>query len=142
MRQPTSFKVVAAYSVGVTGFEPATTRPPDAYSNRAELHPERCCDRTSDKSALVPFSECKNRNLFPYDQIYFLFFEHRPEFNTQLYLYHYDRGNHHHPRSMPHPFPYILCACRGFLQQLSVSLSVFFINRTLLWNISATRNSV
>ena len=22
------------------GFEPATTRPPDAYSNRAELHPE------------------------------------------------------------------------------------------------------
>ena len=26
--------------VGVTGFEPATTRPPDAYSNRAELHPE------------------------------------------------------------------------------------------------------
>ena len=27
-------------SVGVTGFEPATTRPPDVYSNRAELHPE------------------------------------------------------------------------------------------------------
>ena len=26
--------------VGVTGFEPATTRPPDVYSNRAELHPE------------------------------------------------------------------------------------------------------
>ena len=26
--------------VNVTGFEPATTRPPDAYSNRAELHPE------------------------------------------------------------------------------------------------------
>ena len=25
--------------VGVTGFEPATTRPPDEYSNRAELHP-------------------------------------------------------------------------------------------------------
>ena len=25
--------------VGVTGFEPATPRPPDAYSNRAELHP-------------------------------------------------------------------------------------------------------
>ena len=25
--------------VGVTGFEPATTRPPDVYSNRAELHP-------------------------------------------------------------------------------------------------------
>ncbi len=27
-------------SVGVTRFELATTRPPDAYSNRAELHPE------------------------------------------------------------------------------------------------------
>ena len=27
-------------SVGMTGFEPATTRPPDVYSNRAELHPE------------------------------------------------------------------------------------------------------
>ncbi len=26
-------------TVGVTGFEPATTRPPDVYSNRAELHP-------------------------------------------------------------------------------------------------------
>ena len=29
--------------VGMTGFEPATTRPPDAYSNRAELHPESEC---------------------------------------------------------------------------------------------------
>ena len=28
--------------VGMTGFEPATTRPPDVYSNRAELHPESC----------------------------------------------------------------------------------------------------
>jgi hypothetical protein len=26
--------------VGVTRFELATTRPPDVYSNRAELHPE------------------------------------------------------------------------------------------------------
>ena len=25
--------------VGMTGFEPATPRPPDVYSNRAELHP-------------------------------------------------------------------------------------------------------
>ena len=32
---PNSFHL----SVGVTGFEPATTRPPDVYSNRAELHP-------------------------------------------------------------------------------------------------------
>ena len=29
--------------VGMTGFEPATTRPPDAYSNRAELHPALFC---------------------------------------------------------------------------------------------------
>ena len=27
-------------SVGVTRFELATTRPPDVYSNRAELHPD------------------------------------------------------------------------------------------------------
>ena len=26
--------------VGMTGFEPATPRRPDVYSNRAELHPE------------------------------------------------------------------------------------------------------
>lgn len=30
----------ALNEVGVTGFEPAATRPPDVYSNRAELHPE------------------------------------------------------------------------------------------------------
>ena len=30
---------IAFDSVGVTRFELATTRPPDAYSNRAELHP-------------------------------------------------------------------------------------------------------
>ena len=36
---PRSFFIV----VGVTGFEPATPRPPDAYSNRAELHPENGC---------------------------------------------------------------------------------------------------
>ncbi len=28
--------------VGMTGFEPATSRPPDVYSNRTELHPELC----------------------------------------------------------------------------------------------------
>ena len=32
--------LLALYSVGMTGFEPATTRPPDEDSNRAELHPE------------------------------------------------------------------------------------------------------
>ena len=31
--------LVKSFFVGMTGFEPATTRPPDAYSNRAELHP-------------------------------------------------------------------------------------------------------
>ena len=36
---PIIIRLPALYSVGVTGFEPATTRPPDAYSNRAELHP-------------------------------------------------------------------------------------------------------
>ena len=34
--------IKAFSSVGMTGFEPATTRPPDVYSNRAELHPESC----------------------------------------------------------------------------------------------------
>ena len=33
----------AFYSVGMTGFEPATSRPPDVYSNRTELHPEFLC---------------------------------------------------------------------------------------------------
>ena len=32
--------------VGVTRFELATTRPPDVYSNRAELHPELCRSKT------------------------------------------------------------------------------------------------
>ena len=30
----------AAFFVGVTGFEPATTRPPDVYANRTAPHPE------------------------------------------------------------------------------------------------------
>ena len=32
----------AFYFVGMTGFEPATSRPPDVYSNRTELYPELC----------------------------------------------------------------------------------------------------
>ena len=32
----------AFYCVGATGFEPATSRPPDVYSNRTELRPELC----------------------------------------------------------------------------------------------------
>ena len=35
--------IINAYDgVGMTGFEPATSRPPDVYSNRTELHPELC----------------------------------------------------------------------------------------------------
>ena len=30
----------AFYRVGMTGFELATSRPPDVYSNRTELHPD------------------------------------------------------------------------------------------------------
>ena len=40
MRVEVDSLLLALYSVGMTGFEPATTRPPDEYSNRAELHPE------------------------------------------------------------------------------------------------------
>ena len=33
--------IISAFPVvGVTGFEPATTRPPDVYSNRTELRPD------------------------------------------------------------------------------------------------------
>ena len=39
MRVEVDSLLLALYSVGMTGFEPATTRPPDEYSNRAELHP-------------------------------------------------------------------------------------------------------
>ena len=37
--------VNAFLSVGMTGFEPATSRPPDVYSNRTELHPELCVQK-------------------------------------------------------------------------------------------------
>ena len=44
--------------VGMTRFELATTRPPDVYSNRAELHPElvlRCKDNNK-------FPKCATKN--------------------------------------------------------------------------------
>ena len=44
---PTVFDRQAFPSVGVTGFEPATTRPPDVYSNRTELRPEYGCKGTN-----------------------------------------------------------------------------------------------
>ena len=34
---------LSTHMVGMTRFELATTRPPDVYSNRAELHPEAIC---------------------------------------------------------------------------------------------------
>ena len=36
-----------AMCVGVTGFEPATTRPPDVYSNRTELRPDSATEAVS-----------------------------------------------------------------------------------------------
>ena len=47
--------------VGMTGFEPATTRPPDAYSNRAELHP-------------ALFNGCKDRYFSIHTKLFCLFF--------------------------------------------------------------------
>ena len=39
--------IKAFSSVGVTGFEPATTRPPDVYSNRTELRPDSATEAVS-----------------------------------------------------------------------------------------------
>ena len=47
-------------SVGMTGFEPATTRPPDAYSNRAELHPALFCECKGNKCFRILQQSCKN----------------------------------------------------------------------------------
>ena len=44
---PTVFDRQAFPSVGVTGFEPATTRPPDVYSNRTELRPDSATEAVS-----------------------------------------------------------------------------------------------
>ena len=44
---PTVFDRQAIPSVGVTGFEPATTRPPDVYSNRTELRPDSATEAVS-----------------------------------------------------------------------------------------------
>ncbi len=54
--------------VGVTGFEPATTRPPDAYSNRAELHP------------VVLFNGCKSTYLRGICKIFRRFFAQKKRF--------------------------------------------------------------
>ena len=46
-KSPTVFDRQAFPSVGVTGFEPATTRPPDVYSNRTELRPDSATEAVS-----------------------------------------------------------------------------------------------
>ena len=52
----------------MTGFEPATTRPPDVYSNRAELHPEVSLSFLEDdaKLLLFPFSATVMVHFFQY----------------------------------------------------------------------------
>ena len=57
MRVEVDSLLLALYSVGMTGFEPATTRPPDEYSNRAELHPE--CSRLPTKRTTL--LRCKGK---------------------------------------------------------------------------------
>ena len=39
-KKPITLRLSAFSVVGMTRFELATPRPPDAYSNRTELHPE------------------------------------------------------------------------------------------------------
>ena len=44
IKKQTTFNIViikGSLQVGVTRFELATSRPPDAHSNRTELHPDR-----------------------------------------------------------------------------------------------------
>ena len=55
--------------VGVTRFELATTRPPDVYSNRAELHPELCRLKT-----LVRFRSANIETIFIIRKFLRLFF--------------------------------------------------------------------
>ena len=59
--------IKAFSSVGMTGFEPATTRPPDVYSNRAELHP--VCFRSA---KVVTISELPKLFGFFSKKIYFV----------------------------------------------------------------------
>ena len=58
MRGEAHLLLLASYQVGMTGFEPATTRPPDEYSNRTELHPECSLDVQHKASSLL---RCKDK---------------------------------------------------------------------------------
>ena len=55
--------------VGVTRFELATPRPPDAYSNRTELHPERTCQNNN-----CFVKRCKGNTDLYTDQIFWRLF--------------------------------------------------------------------
>ena len=85
--------------VGMTGFEPATTRPPDVYSNRAELHPE------IHLRELPRVWDCKYKPLFLQNQTFTTFF----------------KKNHKVGRNLPPPsehhtlLPLAVCALRGGL---------------------------
>ncbi len=48
-QNPNCLVYEALHLVGVAGFEPAATRPPDVYSNRTELHPDSGGDSLSVK---------------------------------------------------------------------------------------------
>ena len=55
--------------VGVTGFEPATSRPPDVYSNRTELHPAFACAKTAAASAICRLSAFASANVWRFSEI-------------------------------------------------------------------------
>ena len=55
--------------VGVTRFELATPRPPDAYSNRTELHPDR-----THENRICFVKRCKGNTVLYTHQIFWRFF--------------------------------------------------------------------
>ena len=57
--------------VGVTGFEPATTRPPDVYSNRTELRPD-CSSKAVAKLVLLTLFANKSHFFFMPNGVFFL----------------------------------------------------------------------
>ena len=67
--------------VGVTRFELATPRPPDAYSNRTELHPERTC---RNRNCFV--KRCKGNTVLHTDQIFWRLFSPKKSRHKSNYL--------------------------------------------------------
>ena len=55
--------------VGVTGFEPATSRPPDVYSNRTELHPAFACAKTAAAFIVCSLSAFASANVWRFSEI-------------------------------------------------------------------------